>query len=77
MSVLLFYELSFLCLYKGTFITEFVSINQLLMGDDSLAYEVSVRGKTCKEVFWPVKLFTSLACIACFKFFLLIYYLTA
>ena len=23
----------------------------LLVGDDSLAYEVSVRSKTCKEVF--------------------------
>ena len=31
----------------------------LLVGNDSLVYEVSVRSKTCKEVFQPVTLFLS------------------
>ena len=31
----------------------------LLVGNGSLVYEVSVRSKTCKEIFQPVKLFTS------------------
>ena len=58
MSVLLFYQLSFLCLYKRHVHTDLYQLVLLLLVcGDSLAYEVSVRSKTCKHV----KLFTSLA----------------